>query len=150
MCKHHVILHCRARTDFSMGVCVPEPRICHGYKEWLCFKISHSLASFLWSVPLHTLQNPSPMKATSLAGSRSPTLEASVGELARATLSFQRYRCSFDARQPTSSFLRPLVSEPSSSLQHGHLLLHLLLACSVSPSQTCQQSSQPGAGSICQ
>lgn len=128
-------------------------------KEWLCLKMPHLLAaSFLWSVPLHTLQNPSPMKTTSLASSRPPTPSSEPGtasgsqrrELARTTLSFQRCRCSFDAQQPTSSFLRPLVPEPSSSPQHGHLLLHLLFACPLSLRQTCQQSSQPGAGSICQ
>lgn len=143
-----------------MGVCVPEPRVCHGYKGMAMLKNAPFTCCFLPMVRSsphspeskpHESNKLGKFTATYTPSSEPRTASGSQRrELARTTLSFQRCRCSFDAQQPTSSFLRPLVPEPSSSPQHGHLLLHLLFARSLSLRQTCQQSSQPGAGSICQ
>lgn len=77
----------------------------------LCSRAPLSCASSLRSVCLHTFQNPSSMKVTSLANSPlPPESETTPGNqhqsLAITTLSFQEccHLCSLDAQQPTPSF----------------------------------------------
>lgn len=117
----------------------------------LCSRALPSCASFLRSVHLHTLQTPNSVKVTSLASSPlpplnlKPRLENQHQSPAITTLSCQAASppLLIGCTAANSFLLRPLLPELSSSLEHYHLLLHLISTFSVSLNQTCQQSFQP-------